>query len=38
MSGCLNIFGFEELRADQHGDFDYNDVVVQVTTKDWLVH
>jgi hypothetical protein len=33
-----NTFGFEDLRADQHGDFDYNDMVVQVTTKDWLVH
>jgi hypothetical protein len=25
-----NTFGFEDLRADQHGDFDYNDMVMRV--------
>ena len=26
-----NMFGFEDLRADQHADFDYNDLVVKLT-------
>jgi hypothetical protein len=26
-----NVFGFEDLRADQRSDFDYNDVVVKLT-------
>ncbi len=26
-----NVFGFEDLRADQNSDFDYNDVVVRLT-------
>jgi hypothetical protein len=32
-----NTFGFEDLRADQHSDFDYNDMVVKVTAG-WLTH
>lgn len=28
-----NTFGFEDLRADQHSDFDYNDLVMKV----WMV-
>ena len=27
-----NIFGFEDLRADQRSDFDYNDMIVKLTT------
>jgi hypothetical protein len=27
-----NTFGFEDLRADQHSDFDYNDMLVHITT------
>lgn len=27
-----NVFGFEDLRADQHGDFDYNDLAMKITT------
>jgi Domain of unknown function (DUF4114) len=27
-----NTFGFEDLRADQHSDFDYNDMLVHVAT------
>jgi hypothetical protein len=27
-----NTFGLEDLRADQHGDFDYNDRLVHITT------
>lgn len=27
-----NIFGFEDLRADQGSDFDYNDMIVKLTT------
>jgi hypothetical protein len=26
-----NTFGFEDLRADQHSDFDYNDMLVKIT-------
>lgn len=26
-----NMFGFEDLRADQHADFDYNDLVMKLT-------
>jgi hypothetical protein len=26
-----NTFGFEDLRADQHSDFDYNDMVLKIT-------
>jgi hypothetical protein len=26
-----NTFGFEDRRADQHGDFDYNDMVIRIT-------
>lgn len=26
-----NTFGFEDLRADQHSDFDYNDMIVKLT-------
>jgi hypothetical protein len=26
-----NVFGFEDLRADQHSDFDYNDMIVKLT-------
>lgn len=26
-----NVFGFEDLRADQHSDFDYNDMVMRLT-------
>lgn len=26
-----NVFGFEDLRADQHSDFDYNDMIMKVT-------
>jgi hypothetical protein len=26
-----NTFGFEDLRADQHSDFDYNDLVMKLT-------
>lgn len=26
-----NTFGFEDLRADQHADFDYNDLVMKLT-------
>jgi hypothetical protein len=33
-----NTFGFEDLRADQHSDFDYNDMVVKLTDTNWLVH
>ncbi len=34
-----NTFGFEDLRADQHSDFDYNDMVVKLTTAaDWPLH
>jgi hypothetical protein len=27
-----NTFGLEDLRADQHSDFDYNDMLVHITT------
>jgi hypothetical protein len=27
-----NTFGFGDLRADQHSDFDYNDMLVRSTT------
>lgn len=26
-----NVFGFEDLRADQHSDFDYNDLVMKLS-------
>jgi hypothetical protein len=26
-----NIYGFEDLRADQGSDFDYNDLIVKLT-------
>ena len=29
-----NIFGFEDLRADQGSDFDYNDLVVRLSVSD----
>lgn len=28
-----NIYGFEDLRADQGSDFDYNDMVVKMTVS-----
>ncbi|WP_422000097.1 hypothetical protein [Reyranella sp.] len=28
-----NTFGFEDLRADQHSDFDYNDLVMKLTLQ-----
>lgn len=28
-----NVFGFEDLRADQRSDFDYNDMIVKLTTS-----
>jgi len=26
-----NVFAFAEVRADHHGDFDYNDMVVKLS-------